>query len=322
MASDQRSAGSTSSRRSAASVYDLKYRAQLEKYNIYIMEEEPPAGLMEQAKDIVFRERDTPELDDAAVGRLRNTMRELQNEGEEDVKNRLAAINFPGFDKPRHEKLHGVSGRPWTDSVPVPLDSNIIAPTLPLPKPKPDKAFGYAKAAFNPAQLSTNDLLGLTPFGPSYASPLESLRFPFLIIEVKSQAKDGSVRVARNQAAGAGAVALNGLLQLVSRGPGLDGFDYTRPLFFSVTMDQEFAGVNVHWIGQNPVTKQHTFHLEELDALPLKYRDNIQVLQRAIKNIFDHGTGTHLKLIAGALDEYRKKIMAQRAADVGGENSR
>ena len=314
-ASSQKSTATASTRKSTASVHDTEYRATLEQYNIYVMDKEPDPEFIARANNIISRQRETPELDDAAVKKLRASMRELQNEGEEDVKNKLGAVMIPGFNAPPNEKLHVVSGQLWTKSIPVPLDQNVLAAPLPLPKPKPDKAFGYAKVAFNASQLSTINVLAQVPLGPSFASPYEGLRFPFFAIELKSQAKDGSIRVARNQAAGAGAVALNGILELMSRASTLDDFDLNQPLFFSVTMDQEFAGVNAHWIGKNPDTNQYTFNLEELKMLPLKYDDSIQVLQRAIKNIFDYAADLHLKPILDALDAHQKKILAQRAAE-------
>lgn len=42
--------------------------------------------------------------------------------------------------------------------------------------------------------------------------------------------------------------------------------------------------------------------------LPLKYGDSIQVLQRALKNIYDYAADDLLKLVLRALDEYRNKI--------------
>ncbi len=314
-ASSRRPITTAVSRKTTASVYDTDYRVTLEKYNTYIMEEDPPPEFVKRARNIISRQRETPELDDAAIKGMRSIMRELQNEGEEEVKNKVGAVIIPGFSAPPNKKLSGVSGTLWAKTVPVPLDLTVLAAPLPLPKPKPDKAFGYAKPAFSPSQLAAINLLAQSPVGSSFASPSEGLPFPFFVIEVKSQAKDGSIRVARNQAAGAGAIAMNGILELVSRGPGLDGFDFNQPLFFSVTMDQERAGINAHWIGKNPQTDQHTFHLEELKMLPLKYDDSVQVLQGAIKNIFDYAADLHLKPILDALDEYRRKIIAQRNAD-------
>ena len=302
------------SRKSTASVHDTDYRETLEQYHIYIMEEKPPSELVEQAMNIISRQRETPEIDDAAIDQLRETMRGLQNRGEEEVKNKLGAVIIPGFNKLPNEKLEGVPGQLWAKSVPIPLDRNALAAPLPLPKPKPDMAFGYAKAAFDPSQLPTIKLLVNAPGGSSFASPSQDLRFPFLVIELKSLAKDGSIRVATNQAAGAGAISMNGILELISRDFRLDDFDLNKPLFFSVTMDQTVACLNVHWIGKKPDTNQHTFHLEELKMLPLKYDDSVQVLQRAVKNIFDYAADSRLKLVLDALDGYRERVVAQNNA--------
>ena len=304
-----------SSRKSTASVHDTDYRETLEQYHVYIMDEKPPPELIKQAKNIISRQRETPELDDAAIEELRETMRELQNKGEEEVKNKLGAAVIPGFNIIPNEKLEGVPGQLWTRAVPIPLDRNALAEPLPLPKPKPDIAFGYSKSAFDSSQLPTIKLLVQGPLGPSFVSPYQDLRFPFLVVEIKSQAKDGSIRVATNQAAGAGAISMNGVLELISRSSGLEDFDLNKALFFSVTMDQNIACVNVHWIGKKLDTNEHTFHLEELRMLPLKYDDSIQVLQRAIKNIFDYAVDPRLKLVLDALDEYRKRIIAQRDAE-------
>lgn len=54
---------------------------------------------------------------------------------------------------------------------------------------------------------------------------------------------------------------------------------------------------------ENFDTNQHTFHLEELKMLTLKYDDSIHVLQRTIKNIHDCARGPHLESILDALDE-------------------
>ncbi|KAL8908300.1 MAG: hypothetical protein Q9171_005508 [Xanthocarpia ochracea] len=219
-----------------------------------------------------------------AVGKRRRHLEDVDgSENHQPIsKNKLISFNTP-----TNKKRSGVFGPLWAKAVTVSLGLNVFAAPLPLPKPKPDKACGSS--------------------------------FSFFVIELKSQAKDGSIRVAKNQAAGAGAIAMNGILELVSRAPSLDGFDFNQPLFFSVTMDQQFAGVNAHWTGKNPHTDQHTFHLEELKWLPLKYDDSVQVLQRAIENTFDDATDPHLKPILDALDEYRRKIIAQRNADSAGK---
>ena len=69
--------------------------------------------------------------------------------------------------------------------------------------------FGYSEAAFTENQLAAIDLLVDDQFGQSYAVPDQKLRFPFLDIEFKSQAKNGTHFVATNQVAGAGAIVLS-----------------------------------------------------------------------------------------------------------------
>lgn len=301
-------AATASSQKSNSSVSDFDYRGRLEQYNVYIMEEKPPPGLQRKAEEIVFRQRDSPELDDAAIEQLRDTMRDLQNKGEEEVRIRLGAQIVPDYSTPSDKRLNVVHGQLWNKAVPVPPDQNALEPPLPLPKPKPDTTFAYSKAAFSRSQLATINLLVRNPNGPSFASPCQDLQFPFAVIEYKSQAKGGSIRVATNQAAGAGAVASNGFLELMSRASSLEAINPNKPLFFSVSMDQNSAYINVQWVGKTSDTNQHAFHLEELRMLPLKYGDSIQVLQRALKNIYDYATDDLLKLVLHALDKYRNKI--------------
>jgi hypothetical protein len=94
----------------------------------------------------------------------------------------------------------------------------------------------------------TIDLLIDDQFGRSYAVPDQKIRFPFLEIEFKSQAKNGTHYIATNQAAGAGAIALNGNMDLIQRSFGMENFDYDEPQYFSVSMDHQLACVNVHWL--------------------------------------------------------------------------
>ncbi|KAK5202613.1 hypothetical protein LTR41_011645 [Exophiala xenobiotica] len=190
---------------------------------------------------------------------------------------------------------------------------SILTSPLPLPKPKPDLAFGYSEAAFTDDQLGTIDLLVDDQFGRSYAVPDQKVRFPFLGIEFKSQAKNGTHYIATNQAAGAGAVALSGYMDLMRR--GLKNFDYEEPLYFSVTIDHELARINVHWL-RAPAEKggQHSFHVEGLSQHLLRDTNGIRALSRAIKNILDNGADARLRTLCEALDAYRGTVIRNRNA--------
>ena len=301
--------------KSAASVHDTDYREKLEQYNIYVPGENPPPGLKEEVQKIVFGPRESPEPDDTFIEGLKKVIKEVQNKGEEEVRSKLGAQVIPGYDSPSDERLAVVHGQLWNKSVAVPLDSSFIEPPLPLPKPKPDTTFSFSKAAFSRFQLATMNSLVQAANGPSFASPYQDLRFPFASVEYKSQAKDGSIRVATNQGIGAGAVALNGYMELMSRGPGLDAADLSKLLYFSVTMDQNIAYVNMVWVGKTLDTNQHSFHLEELKILPLQYDDSIRVLIRALKNIQDYAVNTVLERVVNALDAYRNNMIIKKNSD-------
>ncbi|KIW79873.1 hypothetical protein Z517_06488 [Fonsecaea pedrosoi CBS 271.37] len=306
---------SRKSERSAANVHDADYRQLLRDRNIYINREDPPPGLKHRARRIISRSRTSPEMDDEAVQQLIRTSRRVEEEGEEAIVLQLAPDLIPAMKILPDTRLASNADQPWNNSVPIPLDTSILTNPLPLPKPKPDLAFGYSEAAFTRNQLGTIGLLVDDQFGRSYAVPDQKVRFPFLEIEFKSQAQNGTHYIATNQAAGAGAVALNGYIDLIQRSFGMEEFDYEEPRYFSVTIDQQLACVNVHWL-RAPAEKggQHSFHVEGLSQHLLRDANGIRALSRAIKNILDDGADARLRTLCGALDAYRETVVRNRNA--------
>jgi hypothetical protein len=252
-------------------------------------------------------------MDDATANELRSKARRLRDEAEDIIEKQLAPHIIPAMNEVPDPRLTMNSDQQWSNIVPVPLDPSILTAPLPLPKPKPDLAFGYSETAFSLNQLGTIDLLVDDQFGRSYAVPDQKLRFPFLDVQFKSQAKGGTDYIATNQAAVAGATALNGNLELIRRSFGAESFDFDEPQFFSVSLDQELARINVHW--SSPTEgKQHSFHVEGLSKHLLNDANGIRALRRAIKNILDYGSDTQLVKLCDALDAYRHKVISEREA--------
>ena len=299
---------------SAASVHDTDYHQSLRYRNIYIEREDPPVELVRRAKRIISRSRASPEMDDPTAQELKITARTLRNEAEDVIVKQLAPHIIPAMVKVPDQRLAMNSDQPWFNHVPVPLKPSILTNPLPLPKPKPDLVFGYSEAAFTENQLGTLDLLVNDKFGRSYAVPDKKLRFPFLNVDFKSQAKNGTHYTATNQAAGAGAVALMGTLELIHRSFGVEKLDYNEPQFFSVTMDHELARINVHWLSAPAEGGRHSFHVEGLSQHLLNDPRGIRAVVRAVKNILDHGSDTRLQKLCEALDAYRQRIIREREA--------
>jgi hypothetical protein len=68
--------------KSAASTRDTDYRNSFRYRNIYINREDFPVELMQKANRIISRQRIFSEIDDAAVQKLRDKSRKLENEDE------------------------------------------------------------------------------------------------------------------------------------------------------------------------------------------------------------------------------------------------
>lgn len=300
---------SRKSEKSTANVHDADYRQSLRYRNIYIERENPPSELIRRAQRIISRSRTSPELDDDIIDELKRASRRLQDDAEDKIIKQLVPDIIPAMKKIPDQRLEMNADQSWFNSVPVPLDPDVLTTPLPLPKPKPDLIFGYSQAAFTHKQLTTIDLLVDDQFGRSYVIPDQKIRFPFLQIEFKSQAKNGTHYTATNQAAGAGAIALNGHIDLLQRGAELKYFDYEDPQYFSISMDHELARINVHWLKSPAEGGQHSFHVEGLSQHLLRDERGIKAVSRAIKNILDHGTDTRLRALCGALDAYRDTVV-------------
>ena len=305
---------SSRTEKSTASVHDTDYRNSLRYRNIYINHDDPSVELVRRATRIISRPRASPEMDDPTVQELRNTARRLENEAEDVIVQQLAPGIIPAMKKVPDSRLASTADQPWFNSVPVSLNPNVLTNPLPLPRPKPDLAFGYSEAAFTEKQLMTIDLLIDDQFGRSYAVPDQKLRFPFLDIEFKSQAKNETHYIATNQVAGAGAIALNGNFELHKRSFGAESFDFSEPHFFSITMDHQLACVNVHWLSAPTDGGRNSFHVEGISQHLLRDPTGLRAVTRAIKNILDYGSDARLRKLCEALDAYREKVIIERKA--------
>ena len=314
--STARTSSSKRSVRSAASVHDADFRDALRYRNIFIERENPPTELVQRARGIIMRPRASPGIDETTAQAFRDTARRLQTEGEQNIIQKLVPIAIPVLNKVPDHNLAYNSNQAWCDSVPIPLDPSILANPLPLPKPKPDAAFGHSEQAFTRNQLGTIDLLVDDQHGRSYAVPDKNVRFPFLNIEFKSQAKNGTHYTATNQVANAGAIAMNGNLELTRRGLGVESLDLDEPQFFSISMDHELARINIHWLGTNAADGQFNFHVEGLSQHLLKEVDGLRAVRRAVKNILDYGADERLRTLCEGLDAYRQKVIHERETAV------
>jgi hypothetical protein len=202
----------------------------------------------------------------------------------------------------------------WHRAIAIPLLPELadVASLLSLPRPKPDFVFGFSRPAFTTRQIAMMmHLVDESRHG--YVMPNQDARFPFLAIEFKSQANKGTHYVATNQVAGAGAIALNGQLELMRRAYGVTAVDASALRFFSITIDQAYAQINVHWVegilGQD---EPCSFRAERIARHFMDSVEGLRAVACAVENILDYGVNTLLPSVCKALDAYETAMIAAR----------
>lgn len=308
------SATTRSSAMVAVDVHDSDYREFLGYHNIYIQCIEPPIELIQRAKWVIGRPRESSKTDDAAVQELMCTIRDLQTADGDAVKEQLAKEIIPAISNALKKKPAKTSGQLWLRAVAVPLVPAFlkVLPLLLLPRPKPDVFFGYPKLAFTTPQIVSILQLVDDELKHNYTMPDQKTCFPFLAMEFKSQAKKGTHYVATNETAGAGAIALNGQLEQMRRNGSATAFDMNMPRFFSVSIDQVYAQINVHWVGgDREQGEPYSFHVEGVARHFLDSVDGIREVAYAVANIIEYGVEILLPGVCGALDAYRVARVAK-----------
>ena len=200
-----------------------------------------------------------------------------------------------------HQSLKHMTNKLWSNAAVIPPDPQTMESLSALPKPKPDMVFGYSLKAFDKKQLMISGLLkkGIQ----NYAMPEKSVMFPFIVIEFKAQATGGTHFIALNQVANAGAVAIEGTLQLARKISAENKIDCDEPQFYSMSIDNVMAFIYVHWLNRDAKNGAFSFHMKHLQRYFLDV-DGLKAVDRAIKNILNYGVNERLARICGELNIY------------------
>lgn len=160
--------------------------------------ENPPTQLLTQAIKIISEPHESSEMDDAIALMLKRKLHSVANMGEEDSKQAVGTRLIPAVKDLPDQRLAVAINELWDHTIAIPRNPVSCTPLSmhPLSKPKPDLAFGYSEAAFDTDQHNVIRLLS-TELGQNNAMPAKFLRFPFLQIEFKAFATDGSRKSSR-----------------------------------------------------------------------------------------------------------------------------
>ena len=139
--------------------------------------------------------------------------------------------------------------------------------------------------------------------------PGRALGFPFLQIEFKALATGGSPFGAENKAASGGAIAMNGLLDLNRRNSAKPGFDSDNPQFFSLTTNNIYVSVNVHWLSRSAENGSICHNVARLSNHFHTESDGLKAVHQIVKNILNYAVSEPLPKIREA---YKKNFIVER----------
>ena len=165
-----------------------------------------------------------------------------------------------------------------------------------LATPKPDVHIGYPTAVQTTWTLKENAVVD-HPAARPYAQPTRSNRFPFLIMELKSEAAGGTLWQAENQAAGGGAHCVNSMRWLLrevypSRAPSI-----LDTVAFTIAATHREAIYHIHFYSE----ENDAFYMSWIGTFSTLRGSDIQGSNEITENILEHGLGTRQQMIRSAL---------------------
>jgi hypothetical protein len=248
-----------------------------------------PAELTAFASTKILKRRESPQLADEAVSKVIDIVEELADSTEGPTAKLLRTDMFP-LERP------GVAeggNSAWSTSA---LPNN-PAYQYDVSAPKPDSYFGYPTNQRSGWSYAQSNVV-THPMARPYSQPARGNTFPFLMVEMKSEAAGGTICVAENQAAGSGSHSVNALLWLLREADTYDSSSLTDTIAFSITMSHREAVFYLHWYSE----ADRRFYMSFLKAYSSMSAEDIRACNNTVKNIIDHGIGARKTAIGKALE--------------------
>ena len=177
---------------------------------------------------ILYR-RGSPQLGDEAVSKAIDTVEELADSTESTTAKLIRTDMFP-FERP------GIAegGDSQWSAVALPNNPEY---QYDVSVPKPDTHLGYPTNQRSRWSIAQSNVIN-HPTARPYTQPARGNTFPFLMVEMKSEAAGGTIFVAENQAAGSGSHSVNSLLWLLREAGTIDSAPLTEKIAFTIALSQ------------------------------------------------------------------------------------
>lgn len=168
----------------------------------------------------------------------------------------------------------------------------------PLATPKPDYHYGYPTGQRSDWTRQQNAVVD-HPFARPYTQPARGNRFPFLALELKSEATGGTLWHAENQAAGSGSHCVNALRWLLKQASPTQVIPVTDCVAFTCGITHRDVIFYVHYYSE----KDRYFCMSYLQRFSTTDSVDIQRCHSVVKNILEYGIVTRQAKIKDALGQ-------------------
>ncbi len=283
--------GSSSSQGGRPGTSHPLYRGTL--YNNYINLDysgrQMPEELRTFAHAEILRKRESPQLEDEAVFKVMDTVEELADSAEGPMAKLVRTDMFPFA---RSGIAEGGNSQWTTAALPNNPDYQYA-----VSAPKPDMHLGYPTNQRSGWSYAQSNVI-THPVARSYAQPARGNTFPFLMVEMKSEAAGGTIYVAENQAAGSGSHSVNALLWLLREAGTYDSSSLTDTIAFTIAMSHREAIFYLHWYSD----ADRRYYMSFLQSYSAVTAEDVRACNNAVKNIIDHGLGARRTKIGTALE--------------------
>ena len=250
-----------------------------------------PKEIKDLLDEHILKERDSPPLTDAEVFEVVETAEDLLDYAESKASDIMETKAFPAK---RRDIAEGRNVQ-WSTE-PLPINPQYAHQ---LSAPKPDRHYGYPlghKSDWTDAEMNVVDHRTAQP----YTQPTRENLFPFLMLEVKSEATGGVLYVAENQAVGSGVHSVESLRWLLSEAFPTQVLNDTDAVAFTGAVSPRAAVFYILWYSEKDrchfMSKfKNVCFLEGPD------KPDIQQCKNVMKSMLDYGVKVRQPAIRRAL---------------------
>ncbi|KAI0097339.1 hypothetical protein GGR51DRAFT_541419 [Nemania sp. FL0031] len=267
------------------------YRGTLYNNNIQIdyAGRRIPAELRKFVEANILKRRESPQLGDEAVTIVMDLAEELADSTEGPITKLMRTEMFP-FDRPG---IAEAGNSPWS-TVALPNNPEYQYAVM---RPKPDAYFGYPINQRSRWPTSQYNVI-THPVARPYAQPAKGNTFPFVSIQMKSEAAGGTLYVAENQAAGSGSHCVSSLIWLLREAGTYNDSTWMDTIAFTISMSQRQAVFYIHWYSED----DHRYYMSLLNTYSTLIPSDIRACNSTVRNIMDYGLGRRKSTISAALE--------------------